>query len=315
LRTKNRLQQQSAFAGAFLLLLSGLGVHRNNRRKRQTYLVYELDETSRRACEAAGMAVGCLAACRAVWRLESRSATADWKRNAGAQYLVKRHMIGAGACAPPRVKVNVAVPSLDLGQSQLYFLPDTILYRDRGGYGSIRYPDFHVSPGQTTFIETGAVPSDSVALSYTWRYVNKDGGPDRRFNNNVRIPVLQLGTLTLTSSTGLNLNLNTSNPAAGHAFTEHWRLRFPATGAAGNGRPEEPQTGPRSTASVRGANARRVLGVADAAPAAEISAAYHRLAQQYHPDKVAGLAPEFQDLAGRKMREINAAYNELKASG
>ena len=35
-------------------------------------------------------------------------------------------------------------------------------------------------------------------------------------------------------------------------------------------------------------------------------------AQMYHPDKVAGLAPEFQGIPDRRMKEINAAYEVLK---
>jgi DnaJ-domain-containing protein 1 len=36
------------------------------------------------------------------------------------------------------------------------------------------------------------------------------------------------------------------------------------------------------------------------------------MAQMYHPDKVASLAPEFQALAEQRMKEINAAYSLLK---
>jgi DnaJ-domain-containing protein 1 len=36
------------------------------------------------------------------------------------------------------------------------------------------------------------------------------------------------------------------------------------------------------------------------------------LAQMYHPDKVAGLGHEFQELADKKMRELNAAYETLR---
>jgi DnaJ-class molecular chaperone len=46
----------------------------------------------------------------------------------------------------------------------------------------------------------------------------------------------------------------------------------------------------------------------------EISASYHHLAQMYHPDKVAALAPEFQVLANQKMKEINWAYSLLKTA-
>jgi DnaJ-class molecular chaperone len=40
----------------------------------------------------------------------------------------------------------------------------------------------------------------------------------------------------------------------------------------------------------------------------ELKAAYRKVAQTYHPDKVASLAPEFQALAEQKMKEINRAY-------
>jgi DnaJ-class molecular chaperone len=55
-----------------------------------------------------------------------------------------------------------------------------------------------------------------------------------------------------------------------------------------------------------------VLGVSEISSSDEISAAYRRLAQMYHPDKVAGLASEFQLLADARMKEINAAYEVLK---
>ncbi len=60
-----------------------------------------------------------------------------------------------------------------------------------------------------------------------------------------------------------------------------------------------------------------VLGVSPNASQDQIAAAYRRLVQQYHPDKVAGMAPEFRELAELRMKEINSAYEYLKrhASG
>ena len=55
-----------------------------------------------------------------------------------------------------------------------------------------------------------------------------------------------------------------------------------------------------------------VLGIAENAPDSEIAAAYYELAQLYHPDKVASLAPEFQELAELRMKEINAAYRAMR---
>ena len=55
-----------------------------------------------------------------------------------------------------------------------------------------------------------------------------------------------------------------------------------------------------------------VLEVSPGASQDEITAAFRRLVHQYHPDKVANLAPEFRELAERRMKEINAAYEQLR---
>jgi hypothetical protein len=40
-------------------------------------------------------------------------------------------------------------------------------------------------------------------IDRTWQYVNKKGGPDRRFANNRELPVMQYGVLGFSSSRGL----------------------------------------------------------------------------------------------------------------
>lgn len=55
-----------------------------------------------------------------------------------------------------------------------------------------------------------------------------------------------------------------------------------------------------------------VLSLQPGASDDDVSAAYRRMAQMYHPDKVTNLGPELKQLADRKMREINAAYEALK---
>jgi DnaJ-domain-containing protein 1 len=54
-----------------------------------------------------------------------------------------------------------------------------------------------------------------------------------------------------------------------------------------------------------------VLNVPRNATQDEISASYKKLAQMYHPDKVAGLAPEYYEIAEIKMKDINAAYAQI----
>jgi hypothetical protein len=54
-----------------------------------------------------------------------------------------------------------------------------------------------------------------------------------------------------------------------------------------------------------------ILGVTPGASPEEIQVAYRMAAQKYHPDKVAHLGDEFQELAQKKFVEIQQAYNIL----
>jgi DnaJ-domain-containing protein 1 len=51
-----------------------------------------------------------------------------------------------------------------------------------------------------------------------------------------------------------------------------------------------------------------VLETSERATLEEVKAAYRAKVQKYHPDKVNNLATEFQELADRKMKEINEGY-------
>lgn len=55
------------------------------------------------------------------------------------------------------------------------------------------------------FIEEGSVPSDAVQIGTTWKYVNESGGPDRRFKDNVQLPVMRYGRLSVQTGSGLNI--------------------------------------------------------------------------------------------------------------
>lgn len=56
-----------------------------------------------------------------------------------------------------------------------------------------------------------------------------------------------------------------------------------------------------------------VLGLDSSASAAEIKRAYRKLMSQYHPDKLGDVPEELKRRAGERAREINAAYETLRA--
>jgi hypothetical protein len=56
----------------------------------------------------------------------------------------------------------------------------------------------------------------------------------------------------------------------------------------------------------------KVLGIAPGTSKEEARKAFRTLVAQYHPDKVAHLAPEFQELAERKTRALLEAWEQLE---
>ena len=55
-----------------------------------------------------------------------------------------------------------------------------------------------------------------------------------------------------------------------------------------------------------------LLGLDPLATAQDAAFAYRKLASQYHPDRVADLPDEFQEVARQRMSEINQAYEAIR---
>jgi len=85
-------------------------------------------------------------------------------------------------------------------------------------FALIDFRDLRFEHHTQRFIEEDGVPSDSQVVDQTWRYVNKDGGPDRRFNNNYKIPIVHYYEINFKSKKGLNESYQISNLEAGQAF-------------------------------------------------------------------------------------------------
>ena len=84
----------------------------------------------------------------------------------------------------------------------------------------MRLTDLTLAAGSVQFIENGAVPRDANVIRTTWRFVNKSGGPDRRFNNNYQLPVVLYGTLDVSAPSGMQLSLQTSADSLAAASAE-----------------------------------------------------------------------------------------------
>ena len=103
----------------------------------------------------------------------------------------------------------------------------------------------------------------------------------------------------------------------GHLFTAMMQARQYGYTAPGSG-------GGQNTGGRRGSVASRPplaqayakLGLKDGASDAEVKKAYRKLVSQYHPDKLVsrGLPEEMMEVAKTRVREINTAYDQIKAA-
>jgi hypothetical protein len=69
------------------------------------------------------------------------------------------------------------------------------------------------------FIDEDSVPSDAVVVDRTWKFVNKNGGPDRRFNGNRELPICAYGEMSFRSESGMNCVIQYSNADTGKRFS------------------------------------------------------------------------------------------------
>ena len=77
---------------------------------------------------------------------------------------------------------------------------------------------------------------------------------------------------------------------------------------SGQGGPARPPPPPAPT----GADPYAALGVSSSASIDDIESAYRRLVSEFHPDRVASAGAEIRELAERRTREANAAWDEIK---
>lgn len=187
----------------FVGFIGTIPVRSRDKARRTTSLYYtDTDErfaSIQRACEN-------LAEAQRVWYVEAEQQNWDWKRQAGAQSLGSRKQGRVGVINPPFISTNVDVCGVDAGNSKILFFPDAILVFQQGQYQSVPYKALSVAYTPTRFVEP-APPKDAEIIGYTWQYVNKNGGPDRRFSNNRQIPLALYGLIRVTLSSGVGLQI------------------------------------------------------------------------------------------------------------
>jgi hypothetical protein len=205
-------------AVAGITVLATWATYELDRMRKTTVILYDIEDDALQRLRPLYDAHDGLSQAGGMWHFAAAGATSDWKRNAGASTLVRRSAIRPHAQPPRWVQTNIAVPALPVGRQTLYFFPDRVLVFDNNRVGAVNYEQLQIQVGQRQFIEEDPVPTDARVVGSTWRYVNKKGGPDRRFKNNRELPIALYEQLDFTSDTGLTERIQVSKIGAGEAF-------------------------------------------------------------------------------------------------
>jgi hypothetical protein len=189
-----------------------------DRKRLTTTLDYKLRDDQNQTFGELVHAFNGLANCARVWRIPLEKDQRDWKRHAGAGFTVVRQRISLGLGLPSLIKSNLEFPSFPLGKETIYFAPDAVLIVAGNSIAARPYEDCELIANATRFIESEGAPPDTQVVGATWQYVNKNGGPDRRFSNNRQLPICVYGQIDLKSSGGLNERLHFSRSDAAKDF-------------------------------------------------------------------------------------------------
>ena len=193
---------------AFLVLLN---VWRLDVSRRHARISYSFSGRGGQAFSAISEALCKFASSEQVLSLCGRKHYEDTRYSGGAESLPVFAEARLDHKKPPLVEVDVDVWHIRMPHRDIYFMPDHLLVFDGANIGGIGYAHVDLS----TALETSQARDiakrtrDCKVVGNTWRFVNNDGTPDKRFNSNIQVPLVEYGILSV-SGRGLDVRFYTS---------------------------------------------------------------------------------------------------------
>jgi hypothetical protein len=198
--------------------------------RKSTVIMYDLESDAIGSYQRLVSAIQGFAQANKLWHVQSRAEVLDRKYHAGAQSEITRSPTSIRMGSPQYVKCNIDVPAINVGRQTLYFFPDRLLVFDSESVGAVGYAALAVERLPTRFIEADSVPLDAKVVDRTWRFVNKKGGPDRRFKDNRELPICEYEAIHFGSDTGLNELLHASRAGVADELLRYLSAEYGSPG-------------------------------------------------------------------------------------
>lgn len=176
---------------------------------------------------ALSQSFGTVSRSKKIWDILSYRDTDKFRQRTQADKEISREDVrfsmGRPNCLPAsRNDEFKMVPHLEnRNGGDIYIFPGFLLIENESRFAVVSMSDVELDFGRMRFAETEDVPADSKVEGNTWRYANKNGGPDRRFNDNHPIPWAIYGIMTIRFRNVLHEEYMISNQEAARQFAQH----------------------------------------------------------------------------------------------
>lgn len=216
------ISQNPAVVMAFVMLLGiayAVG-HMLDIPRRNVVFAYNLEPAAEDRYKALVGAIDRIAGSSKLWFVKASGDITTlhaWKKNSGATSLVDTKETSVSYALPPGVASNVTPPMILIDGKKCYFFPDCILIEENKRFGAVRYETLRTAVRDQRMIVDSA-PTDATIVGQTWKYVNKKGGPDRRFKDNRQLPICLFEEIGMVSNDGFKGLLQVSRHGISDAY-------------------------------------------------------------------------------------------------
>jgi hypothetical protein len=197
-------------------MLVGIPLIIASQKYKMPFLVYDITPERKKTIQEFYDEISKLEESEKIWMVSKRKRNDDTRYTAGADTSISRDSAYfSHAAFINGLQTNVYTPAIG---KQIFFFPDSILYHNGGEVEFISFNDIKINLMISQFRESEDIPSDSEKTGSTWQFVNNDGGPDRRFKDNRKIPIMKYSQIKITDNKGFSVMIMTSNYEIGQTF-------------------------------------------------------------------------------------------------
>lgn len=181
---------------------------------------FDLDEQIESAFETLDLAFEALTYVSHAWSIHSFNFVDQYQTRSSADAKVDRKKGTIRSKSPEFVKTQwTPLHFRGSGDVCVCILPSFILFENMArSYAVADVLELQVRFRPFQFIEESLLPDDAEVIGHTWLHVNKDGGPDRRFSHNPKLPIVEYGIISFRTDTGFREEFMISDITAAQRF-------------------------------------------------------------------------------------------------